>query len=563
MLMDWFQNSEDLTLDDITTTMEWVLLGPGQQFLMRPGYSFIRLDLTFTTTFSCWSNELSYEAWGLLAQCNQQRLLDLPMHKLLDLKNDVYRLIHYFESLCLVYLDDMLSFLLIDVPFDKKTSKHLKSFQPFMNTDEMDQHLKSLENLQDSKELKRYLVSVLLRVLPETIVEKGENQINSYFDWLDSSGSFIIGVGNVKEVYPAKYQQHECALFTKRDCTTFVHLPYDSVEYDPQFLWPGSIVSIRKDGDSVDMVMLGIVKYINHSTRSNCIITKNGNEVKVLKIKKGTQVLLNYGNRKYFAPGKEWKPNEAPLFQVLDLDIFHSFVFQPHHRKQYSNWGTVLKAAYAIQNAKEILFLTGAGISSHCMPVFRNGKSRKTLTYPKNSNEQVQVYQTWIELYRSAIRGRPGLFHKFMETCFNLGKKNGFIYTQNIDGFESRLNFGDRVSFLHGKCEVSHCSTCNTTFQVTPDLIEKMMRSIESGENVAQPCSSCSTRTRMEGYDFREASSVGVLEPGYLLYDDSRDSSSILPSATYTFCLSRSTKAGFVLCGRNQFKFYGSRGNQT
>ena len=135
----------------------------------------------------------------------------------------------------------------------------------------------------------------------------------------------------------------------------------------------------------------------------------------------------------------------------------------------------VLKIQNLIKESKNIVFLSGAGISTNSgLPDFRsdNGfwKTNKPIMFRDflNSHEARQLsWERNIALNKTIERINPNTGHLFVKEV--LDKKNGYIITQNIDGLHHRSGVdSERIIEVHGNATKAKCLDCDKELSLKP-----------------------------------------------------------------------------------------------
>ncbi len=122
-----------------------------------------------------------------------------------------------------------------------------------------------------------------------------------------------------------------------------------------------------------------------------------------------------------------------------------------------------------IQEAKKIVFFTGAGISAESgIPTFRgeNGLwenyNPKELATPKAFKENPNLVWRWYEFRREIIRNaEPNIAHKTIVKFEKFAKT--YVITQNVDNLHNRAG-SKNILELHGNIEKNFCSICGKRY---------------------------------------------------------------------------------------------------
>ncbi|KAI8899312.1 DHS-like NAD/FAD-binding domain-containing protein [Globomyces pollinis-pini] len=170
--------------------------------------------------------------------------------------------------------------------------------------------------------------------------------------------------------------------------------------------------------------------------------------------------------------------SNAPLEELLP--IFKSVFLHKGVKRERLNHSTVQDAISLIKNAKNIVVLTGAGVSVSCgIPDFRseNGIYSRLQEFELSDPQEMfdleyfkfrpeTFYSFANEIYPSNFKPSPS--HKFIKVLEEKGKllRN---YTQNIDTLENVAGI-KRVVQCHGSFATAKCVQCK--YQVPGTSIE-------------------------------------------------------------------------------------------
>jgi len=152
----------------------------------------------------------------------------------------------------------------------------------------------------------------------------------------------------------------------------------------------------------------------------------------------------------------------------------------------------VLKIQNLIRESKNIVFLSGAGISTNSgLPDFRsdNGfwKTNKPIMFRDFLSSREARKLSWernIVLNETIERIKPNTGHLFVKEV--LDKKDGFIITQNIDGLHHRSGIdSERIIEVHGNATKAKCLDCDRELSLKP-----FHRAISNNEEIPN-CPSC------------------------------------------------------------------------
>ena len=164
------------------------------------------------------------------------------------------------------------------------------------------------------------------------------------------------------------------------------------------------------------------------------------------------------------------------------------------------------QCAYLIDKAKNIVFLTGAGISTNAgIPDFRgkegwyNRKPEYILSMDNFLANPKEVYK-FLYTYLKTIRSRkPTKTHNIIKALDD--EKNVNIITQNIDN----LHIGSNIIHFHGDLEKAHCIKCNKEYSIDYIL----------NDNIDS---------------FNRCECGGLIKPNIILYDENIDKGNLLNS---------------------------------
>ena len=125
-----------------------------------------------------------------------------------------------------------------------------------------------------------------------------------------------------------------------------------------------------------------------------------------------------------------------------------------------------------IDNGKQIVFFTGAGVSTDSgIPDFRSqdGLYNQEYDYPPEEIISHHFFEEdpeeFYRFYRNKmlyLDAEPNAVHKFIADCEKAHKSLGVV-TQNIDGLHQKAG-SKRVYELHGSVLRNYCTRCNKFF---------------------------------------------------------------------------------------------------
>ncbi len=125
-----------------------------------------------------------------------------------------------------------------------------------------------------------------------------------------------------------------------------------------------------------------------------------------------------------------------------------------------------------IDNAKHIVFFTGAGVSTDSgIPDFRSQDGLYNMEYAYPPEEIISHHfyeedpEEFFRFYRNKmlfLDAEPNAVHRFIADLEKAGKSLGVV-TQNIDGLHQKAG-SKRVYELHGSVLRNYCTHCNKFF---------------------------------------------------------------------------------------------------
>jgi NAD-dependent deacetylase sirtuin 1 len=218
--------------------------------------------------------------------------------------------------------------------------------------------------------------------------------------------------------------------------------------------------------------------------------------------------------------------NEETLFRIISL------AFTPR-RKQLQHFSTIEHATQLIRDSKNIIVLTGAGVSvSSGIPDFRSKEgglySRIAHDFPSLPDPQSMFdikffFDDPRPFYKFAREIFPGQFkptpsHNFIKRLEESGKllRN---YTQNIDTLE-RIAGITRVVECHGTFQNATCTKCQ--HQVTSDAIRE--RILKQQIPVCRLCNDPSTEISIDDVsdseELKKIVTSGILKPNIIFFGE-------------------------------------------
>ncbi|KAK0397835.1 hypothetical protein QR680_002293 [Steinernema hermaphroditum] len=188
---------------------------------------------------------------------------------------------------------------------------------------------------------------------------------------------------------------------------------------------------------------------------------------------------------------RSYLPSSFNLDAMTDeqvVDLFYEFVGKPEIRERLPQYATLQDAVELIRKAKNIIVVSGAGVSVSCgIPDFRseNGVyARLRKDFPELPNPEAMFdidffrknpkpfYQFAKELYPGNFN--PSISHRFIKILEEQGKllRN---YTQNIDTLESIAGVKNVIE-CHGSFRTATCLNCGQNFgcdDIRDDVLAK------------------------------------------------------------------------------------------
>jgi NAD-dependent deacetylase len=143
-----------------------------------------------------------------------------------------------------------------------------------------------------------------------------------------------------------------------------------------------------------------------------------------------------------------------------------------------------MQLAHLIREARRILILTGAGISTASgIPDFRGPdgvwKRRRPVYYDdflSSDSARVEYWEFKLETWQLYARAEPNPVHRAVVDVERAGKLRAVV-TQNVDGLHRRAGTSpDHLVELHGTDLLVACQTCHETGDPAPHF-ERFARS--------------------------------------------------------------------------------------
>ena len=135
----------------------------------------------------------------------------------------------------------------------------------------------------------------------------------------------------------------------------------------------------------------------------------------------------------------------------------------------------ILKLENLISKAKNIVFLTGAGISTNSgLPDFRSDsgfwKTNKPIMFRDFLNSYESRKLSWqrnISLNKALEEIEPNAGHMFIKKILDV--KKGCVITQNIDGLHQKSGIQDqKIIEVHGNATKAKCLDCKLELDLQP-----------------------------------------------------------------------------------------------
>tara|TARA_Y100000768_G_scaffold146047_1_gene108945 strand:+ start:337 stop:1068 length:732 start_codon:yes stop_codon:yes gene_type:complete len=144
-----------------------------------------------------------------------------------------------------------------------------------------------------------------------------------------------------------------------------------------------------------------------------------------------------------------------------------------------------LKLAELIKNSENIVFFTGAGISTNSgIPDFRGPKGVwKTATpiyfqdFISSKEKRIESWERKFGNELSIDSAKPNLGHEKIAEI--ISKKDGFLITQNVDNLHQDSGVDEKkIIELHGNATYARCLDCKLRYELS-DLKETFLKSKE------------------------------------------------------------------------------------
>jgi len=174
----------------------------------------------------------------------------------------------------------------------------------------------------------------------------------------------------------------------------------------------------------------------------------------------------------------------------------------------------IVQLAALIRSARQIVALTGAGISTESgIPDYRGPNGVWTIARPpalgdfmENEASRRAYWERRLESYPDLLAAQPNPAHHALVDIERAGRLSTIV-TQNIDGLHQRAGSApDRVIELHGSAHRIRCTTCRTIFSGA-DIQQRLV----AGDRYPM-CSVCGGVLRTMTVLFGESLPAGALE---------------------------------------------------
>ena len=138
-----------------------------------------------------------------------------------------------------------------------------------------------------------------------------------------------------------------------------------------------------------------------------------------------------------------------------------------------------LKLEELIKNSENIIFFTGAGISTNSgIPDFRGPKGVwKTATpiyfqdFISSKEKRTESWERKFGNELSINNAKPNEGHKKIAEI--IAKKDGFLITQNVDNLHQDSGIAEhKISELHGNATYAKCLDCNLRYELESLKVE-------------------------------------------------------------------------------------------
>ncbi len=163
-----------------------------------------------------------------------------------------------------------------------------------------------------------------------------------------------------------------------------------------------------------------------------------------------------------------------------------------------------------IENSKNVVFMTGAGVSTLSgVPDFRGAKGlykevpEEMLSHDTLETDPKKFYDFYCEkILKPLQNAKPNKVHQFIADLEREGKCSGVI-TQNIDLLHEDAG-SKNVIKLHGTVNANYCPKCGREHRLYSDMQYMPIEGVPFAEDSIPVCKDCHT----------------PLRPGIVLYDE-------------------------------------------
>lgn len=214
---------------------------------------------------------------------------------------------------------------------------------------------------------------------------------------------------------------------------------------------------------------------------------------------------------------------------------------------------------YAFQHSKRIVVVIGAGVSVAAgIPDFRSSKGLFSILKGKHfstgkdlfdfnkvysSDEMSIAFNSMItKLHKMSSEAKPTQFHELLNRVSLEGRLQR-LYTQNIDGLDTRLNdLQTRVPLekpipstiqLHGSINHMVCNKCAKIAQLDPTIFKNELCD-EENSTIIPTCRQCEEFESVREIAGLRLKGIGKLRPRVVLYNEIHPEGDIIGEVTGT-----------------------------
>lgn len=235
--------------------------------------------------------------------------------------------------------------------------------------------------------------------------------------------------------------------------------------------------------------------------------------------------------------------SDAKLFPLLKIVISRELT----RRRKLPHINTIEDTVGLIRDAKHIIVLTGAGISTSLgIPDFRSDKGIYSMVTEYGLSDPQEMFD--IELFRHD----PSIFYSFakniLPTSLRFSPTHAFIrkleeqgklltnYTQNIDGLEQLAGISpDKLIQCHGSFATASCTKCKHKIEA-----KDVFGDIRSGG--VPICQVCPRKRKRKGDEDDDDDGPGVIKPDIVFFGEA------LPKAFEDRVLVDAGKCDLLIC---------------